>query len=331
MLARVALGSLMVVMFGVGCDDDEPASTEADWTLLGEEIPGGALLGGWPVGDELYLVGGQLDGSEGVVLRLGADGACVDRMAAPRLLWWIHGASVDVWYAVGEAGQIIRSEGGVRVDESVPTMATLYGVWDAGDRVYAVGGDVRDTMKGEVWVRESGTWRLLAGDLPGVLFKVWRSWVVGDGISYRIDGDSLREFPVPDGEKLLTVVGRDDEDVWAVGGRQLPVVLHWEGDAWAKVAFDPLCANIGLNGVWTAPGEPVWIAGFYGAVGRYDGESWACPQRSPTEEHLHVVVGHQGEVFAGGGNLFHPGEESRAAILRHGLGERTLTDVSACE
>ncbi len=312
-----------------GCPDDEEEAPE--WRLMGEELSGGALLGAWPVGDELYLVGGQLDSSEGVIVHLDGDGGCVERGAAPRLLWWIHGARDGAWYAVGDKGTILRSEGGTRTDESVPTDATLYGVWDTGAEVYAVGGDVRGTQKGEVWVRRDGAWSPLVRDVPGVLFKVWRDWVVGAGVAYRIVGDALEAHPPPDGERLLTVVGRGDDDVWAVGGTQLPTVVHWDGAAWSKVEFSPFCGNQGLNGVWTAPGEDVWVTGFHGTMARYDGTEWDCPRPALTREHMHVVIGHQGEVFTAGGNLLHPNEESRAAIARFGVGERTLSDLPACD
>ena len=334
---RVARGLVCLGFVGVvltlGCDDDDDDddAPEAAWSVLGEGLEGGALLGARSVGGALYFVGGQLDGSEGAIVRLDEAGGCVERMAAPRLLWWIHGASADTWYAVGHQGQIIRSSGGVRTDESVATEATFYGVWDAGDVVYAVGGDVRGSKQGEVWIRRDGAWSLLAGELPGVLFKVWRDWVVGDGVAYRIVGDSLEAHPPPDGARLLTVVGRGDDDVWAVGGAQLPTVLRWDGSAWSKIEFSPFCGNQGLNGVWTAPGEDVWVTGFHGAMARFDGTEWVCPRPAPTREHMHVIIGHEGEVYAAGGNLLHPNEASVATITRHGAGERTVSDLSVCE
>lgn len=324
---RAAL--LLAALCALACDDDP--EEEPAWTVLADRAQGGALLGAWPQGDGLYLVGGQLDGSEGVVVRVGEDDACVERMAAPALLWWIHGSRDGLWYAVGDSGTIIRSEDGVRTDESVPTDATLYGVWDTGDVVWAVGGDVRSRpMTGEVWVRRDGAWSLLAGDLEAVLFKVWRDWMVGDGVAYRIVDDTLEAHPPPDGARLLTVTGRSDDDVWAVGGAQLPVVLHWDGSAWSEVDFSPFCGNQGLNGVWTAPGEDVWVTGFLGTMARYDGAEWSCPKPPITREHLHVIVKHGDDVFAAGGNLLHPTTESRATIARFGLGERTLSDLSVC-
>jgi hypothetical protein len=140
-----------------------------------------------------------------------------------------------------------------------------------------------------------------------VVFKVWDRWFVGDGLVLHLEGDLLVAYPPPDDAKLLTVRGRSDGDVWAVGGSSGPVLLHWDGFAWETVEVDLTCTSQPLNGVWTAPGEDVWIAGNTGAMARYDGEQWYCARPPVTFEHFHAVWQHDDEMWWAGGNLFSSG------------------------
>jgi hypothetical protein len=310
---------------GAACGGD--SGPDRVFSILADRIPGGALLSAATVGDEVFFVGGNLGGGTGVVARYSGDTLCVEPDPLPRALWWIHAPRPGEWYAVGEAGTILHSVDGVRTDESVATSATLYGVWDDGQRVVAVGGDVWDTKEGEVWARDAGTWSLLASGLPGVVFKVWRRWLVGDGVAYTLEGDTLTPHPPPEAARLLTVVGRDDEDVWAVGGASRPVVLRRLASAWSTVEVTPFCATQGLNGVFAAAGDDVWIAGFFGAMGRFDGTDWQCPSQAVTFEHFHAVHRHDDEVLWAGGNLFSPGD-NYGTVGRYASDARTLTPVA---
>jgi hypothetical protein len=274
------------------------------------------LLAAWNDGDDLIAVGGQLDDSDGMILRRRDESWCKEIGIAERPLWWIHGSEPGRWFAVGAAGQILHHEDGEMSDESVDTDATLYGVWDEGDRVWAVGGDVFGSRQGEIWLREGGAWSLFAQGLPGVLFKVWKRWFVGESVAWRMGDDgNLQERHPPGGEKLLTVRGRSDNDVWAVGGVMSSVLLHHDGSEWQNVPVDPLCTSQPLNGVWTAPGEDVWVAGMSGAMARFDGQDWHCgdlrtndPLRDLSNAHFHAVwPGQEGEMLWFGGNFFERG------------------------
>lgn len=292
------------------CPTPEP-DPPAPFAVAIDGLDHGVGLAAWSDGDDLLVVGGQLSGAPGqelggpgIVLRIGADGRACRSLETTNTLWWIHGREPGDWFAVGEGGTILHHlPDATTVDESVTTDAVLYGVW-AGDQVTAVGGDPFASKTGQIWRRgDAGEWTQLGDDLPGVAFKVWEDWVVGDGVAWQLDGDTLIEHHPPNGERLLTVRGRGPNDVWAVGGFSSPIVLHWEGDAWSEVEIDLTCLTGGLNGVWTAPGEDVWIAGFFGAAARYDGESWSCADQPLTYEHYHAVWRHDDQNWWVGGNL----------------------------
>ncbi len=319
---------------GCALDSGPGSPTESDtgevsaFEVVLDRVPGGTLLAAWSDGDRLVIVGGDLgqDGGTTGSIVTWTDGAwCVEEAIVDRTLWWIHGPRAGEWYAVGGAGVVLHEVDGVRVREDLPTVATLYGVWAAEDgRVWAVGGDVFGTELGEIWVRKDGAWSLHAADLPGVLFKVWDRWIVGAGVSYHLEGDMWVEQPLPAGERLLTARGRADDDVWAVGGSSNPTLLHWDGTAWTDVDVDPHCTGQPLNGIWTAPGEDVWIAGNSGAMGRYDGAEWECAFPPITGESFHAVWQHEDEHFWAGGNLLSSGADHYGTVGHYGaLGTAT--------
>lgn len=315
---------------GSGKSDDSGASSP--FVVVADEIPGGVLLGAWPTGDELLMVGGDLDllnPAYGSLARWNGEALCVEEGVTDTTLWWIHGRDPIEWYAVGAEGRILHESGGSRTDESVPTASTLYGVWMADDgKVYAVGGDVRDSLRGEIWVKEGGVWSLFAGDLDGVVFKVWDRWFVGDGVAFHLEDGELVSRPPPDGVRLLTVRGRADDDVWAVGGDPAAVLLHWDGTQWNDVAVSLDCTAQPLNGVWTGAGEDVWIAGNSGAMARFDGSAWECPVPPTSYESFHAVTSFKDEIWWLGGNLFSAGN-NYGTLARYGADSEPL-EVGAC-
>ncbi len=311
-----------------------PADKEESFSVIADQIPGGTLLGVATVGGEALFVGGQLDQGTGVIVHYDGQSLCYEESATDRALWWIHAPTETEFYAVGEAGTILHSVDGQRSDESVETDATFFGVYDTGDYVMAVGGRVRgDNAGGEVWVKEGDTWSMLATDLPGVAFKVWENMIVGDGIAYQVaGGDSLTLEPVfpPNDARLTTVHGRSRTDIYAVGGANSSVFLAWNGSEWSELSVDPRCANMGLNGVWTAPDENVWIAGFFGSMGERSADgAWNCATSPPTFETFHVVAKHGDEVLFGGGNFLDIGG-NYGTIGRYGENTTELTAVP-CE
>jgi len=315
----------------VSCDDPAPKDT---FSVLSDQVPGGVLLSMANVGDETILVGGQLDQGKGVIAHYDGTSVCYEENASDRALWWIHSARPGEFYAVGEAGTIIHSVNGERTIESVSTSATLYGVWDSGDRVIAVGGVV-PTNKGEIWIRNDGTWTQLASDLPGVAFKIWNNWIVGDNVAYHLDAGptpTLEERFPPANTKFLTVSGRSDDEVFAVGGTTEPILMSWDGSAWQDIAIDPACASggIGLNGLWTDPGESLYIAGFNGVMGELgDDGKWNCAQVGVSYEHFHTVNRVGDEVLWSGGNMFDI-SGNYGTIARYGKDDSSVT-ATLCE
>ena len=141
----------------------------------------------------------------------------------------IHGASANVFWAVGDGGAAMRISD---PDSATPairafntqTWGALHGVWAASDSdVWAVGAN--------------GVVRHYTGHPV--------TWDIVD---------------VPTAEDLNAVWGSSPSDVWAVGNGA--TVLHYDGQAWTRVKI----AGLGqrrpkLNAVWVSEPGHVWIGG----------------------------------------------------------------------
>lgn len=311
-------------------DTDAPVPDGKHWSLVAEGLPGGVMLGAHNDGGTMIIAGGHLDGAGGTLWRYDGDTLCVEENAAEDTLWWIHGARDGEWYAVGPSGIVLHSKDGIRTREDLPTGHTLFGVWDDGTDVWAVGGDVLDTQLGQVWRRETGgTWALVEDGLPGLMFKVWEDWYVGNGIARVWDGGALVDRTPPEAPRLLTVRGRGPDDVFAVGGLTTARFVHWDGSGWSSPELDPRCVGQPLNGVWTAPGDDVYVAGNFGTAARWDGAAWDCAEVPLTADHFHAAWTYGDDVFALGGDLFRTGD-NHATMARYGTGALTIEQTPPC-
>lgn len=351
MIARMT--ALGVAYALAACGDDAPSETEgatqtstesstdtdgeAFVSVVQEGIEGGVVLSGYSHGARMTMVGGRLSsapgvsaGGPGTVYWLEDGTLCRQREVSEQTLWWIDGVGDQTWFAVGEAGTILRYDGRAVRDESVETDAVFYGM-RASEPSIVVGGDPFGTQQGEIWQRgDDGSWTRIHEELAGVAFKIHEDWIVGTGVAWQLmpDGSLVEHFP-PNNARLLTVQRRAEDDVWAVGGSATPIVLHWDGTAWEEVAYAAACGNGGLNGVWAEPGGDVWVGGFFGAMARYDGTQWDCNTPPVTFEHLHATWRHEGQQWWGGGALLSAGGET-AVLGRFGAEPLSLTVVD-CE
>ncbi len=309
---RLMLLLLLACAGPKGDAGNEPG--DSPWTLVSDEIPGGVLLSAWSDGDTLRMVGGDLGGGAGLMVQWDGSVLCWEAEVTDRALWWIHGPRAGEWVAVGEAGTVLRSVDGTRTRIDAPTDATFFGVWADGDHIWAAGGYVGSGQnRGEIWRYDGTDWEAIDTELPGVLFKVWDGWFVGQDVSYRWDGSALQSFHTSG--RLLTVRGRDADDVWAVGGLTGPLVVHHEDGAW--VAQDTAGLDQAINGVWTATDEDVWVAGNFGTTAYWNGAEWIRPEEPLTTDHLHAAWRHGEETWWMGGDLFRVGD-NHGVILRHG-------------
>jgi hypothetical protein len=319
------LSLLLFLTFGCASKVDDIGSqrnASGPWSVVADDIEGGALLSAWSDGDTLRMVGGDLGGGPSIAVHGDDEALCIETNLTERALWWIHGDRPGRWAAVGEAGIVLLEEDGVRTRLDIDTDATLFGVWVESDAIWAVGGHVGGGENdGAIWRYQDDAWTEVASDLPGVLFKLWPDWAVGQDSLLRLTDAGLEEYPM-DG-RLLTVHGRSSDDVWAVGGLTNAIVKHFDGTDWTDVHT----AGLGqpVNGVVAA--EDTWIGGNYGLTARWTGSDWELPDTPLSSDHLHAVWRHADATWWVGGDLFNAGD-NHGTILRHGetLAQPKITD-----
>jgi hypothetical protein len=308
-------GVLMLVLAGCPADTDTETDTNGEtddtvepdpagnvWEVVADNLTGGVMLAASTLGDEMVISGGSY-GNTGSLWRFSDNELCVEENVAEAALWWVHSRSENDWYAVGETGIIVHEVDGVRTREDLPTDdLTIFGVYDDGTDVWAVGGNVRTDQTGEIWRKaDGGDWALEA-TTDGLAFKVWEGWVVGAGFVWWWDGTEFVDRTPEGGPRLLTVRGRSQDDVWVVGGLQNPEFWHWNGTGWEQPELDPACVNQPLNGVYTEPDDDVWVAGNFGNAANLD-ESWSCASFPVTANHFHATWRFGDDIFMVGGNL----------------------------
>lgn len=274
-----------VLSASVGCSgpptslpQDAPAADAGfEWSMAFSGLDE-AILSACGRGDDLLAVGGRND--QAIVLQwTGAAWQVQDPIAGARVLWWCTVTDSGTAWAVGEGGTILRRDSGqwqlVDTFGAVSDQATLYGVWAPSDSaVFVVGGSLQNEQLPTAIARHDGrAWTPVdTTSLPAQpLFKVWGTsetdvWAVGAaGTALHYDGTAWTATQTNSEARLTAVWGTTSTDVYAVGGLGLGVVLHYDGNAWSNFAN----ASEELAGVWTAPGQPLYVGGNRGLLIRY--------------------------------------------------------------
>jgi len=171
----------------------------------------------------------------------------------------------------------------------------LSGVWGAApDDVWIVGGR---PGQGEAYHFDGAAWTPVA--LPaGTDLLVWVYGFAPDdvlavglnGTAVHFDGAAWAalETGVTDTD-LWGVFGLAPDDVWVVGGRTGqpdPLLLHYDGLAFTRVALDPAENTRGasqLFKVW-GQGDTLFAVGQRGLILRLDGDTWRALPTGPAAD-----------------------------------------------
>ena len=197
----------------------------------------------------------------------------------------------DVWAVGGEDGQpgviLHGGRGGLTIDTSAPTVASLFKVYAAdSEHLFVVGsGGVVLRRSGGVWVRD----------------------------------------PSPTTDRLLTAWGTGPDDVFTVGGLGDGQALHWDGRSWAALPTDGLEALAGLT-VAEDEVLVVGQRGLIATRPRLaDGTVAWQRAATPTQLDLHGACALGATRFAVGGNLGqYRLQPPQGVLLQRGLPERQV-------
>lgn len=310
------------------CSDDAPAgiAIPLEWQPVADEYAPGALVSGWAGGpDDVWVVGGER--GQSVVLHFDGAGWTSMDPGLGEPLWWVHGFPGGPVFVAGDHGAIARWDGSAweTMDTGVPG-TLLFGIWGAAaDDMWAVGGptqtltsgvepegDVVLHYDGSAWERVEIQALLDKPASQGTnLFKVWGAsasevFIVGDsGMALHYDGNTWTRVDTPvSTQPLFTVVGRSADDVYAVGGLLLPVLIHWDGSQWSEVMLPPAVPQV-IQGVWTAPEEALYLAGWYGYTASLDIDGTWEEVETGSPFAYHAVFGDgAGALWAVGGDIY---------------------------
>lgn len=337
MTKRSASLALLVLCLSACPNDPGDEPVPLVWHTVADGYESGALFSGWAGGpDDVWIVGGEPGRS--VVLRY--DGTRWESLdpGLNEQLWWVHGFPGGPVYVVGDHGAAARWNGSAweQLDTGAPG-TVFYGVWGATpDQIWFVGGPTQSpatgvTPEGDVVLRYDGSaferveiQALL--DKPASaqknLFKVWGAsatevFIVGSsGLALHYDGTSWEKQQTPAvGQALFTVTGRSADDVYAVGGEGAAVAIHWDGTAWSEILL-PSSAPQVIQGVWTAPGEPVYFGGWYGFTAALTPDGTWTVENTGSFFGYHAVLGDGGgSVWALGGEIYSIAADLPGAIL----------------
>lgn len=316
----------LLALFLAGCPDPEPETelrVDLNLRQLTANNATGAFLSVWAGGpDNVWIVGGSKGQSSAVQL----DGNAWTTHTVPvqQRLWWVHGLpGGETVFVAGEGGAIAQYAGGAwSAMDSTSTATIFYGIWAAApDDAWAVSGEWPDAPAGTgeagLMVHYDGkAWsRVTISALEGTpdagkdLFKVWGAssdaiFVVGaNGIALHYDGTTWRREDTGGTETLFTVWGRSATDVYAVGGFGTTKLIRWDGSTWTRLGVPEFAPQIS-QGLWTAPGHSVYIAGMDGYTARLDADgSWHESDSDIFVEGFHAIRGDGTGIWAAGGDI----------------------------
>jgi hypothetical protein len=288
-LSTAMLGAALTLVIGCSSPPGATPPPPFEWEVALRDLDD-AILSMCEGGDRLLAVGGTTRRAAIYEWRDTAWHAA-ELPAESQLLWWCWIDEGGTAWAVGEDATVLSSPATSAwsrrdVSAALPDDLTLFGVWGSGPTdIHVVGGSI--TATGNVGASahfDGAAWQRTDTGLSEVLFKVWGSgpsdvWAVGTGgIIEHFDGAAWSAVAPVTGDRLIAVWGTGADDVYAVGGDGVGRVLHYDGASWAEFAT----TAERLSGVWTARGEPLYVAGDRGFVARFElGPSGAVRATEP--------------------------------------------------
>ncbi|MBI5500401.1 MAG: hypothetical protein HY907_09170 [Deltaproteobacteria bacterium] len=287
----------------------------ARWT---REVPPGAYNLRWV--DALREDFAVAVGSNGsVVWRRGASWTYDDSSGTSQPLF---GVSIvdenDVW-ASGANGTVIHWDGASWLPSATGTTRHLYRILATTDDVFAVGtGGTVLHFDGTSWTRISDA------SVTSEIETAWvvdadHLWVAGtDGFlaSWERTTATWTVETLTTSETLYSLWGSSTNDIWAGGGWNGGILLHYDGTTWTEDRTAPSVDRKGYLALSGTAANDVYGSLHDGGIVHYDGTSWR-PMEGAVTASLRAVWGVSGQdVFVAGATASPDGRPS-TALLRY--------------
>jgi hypothetical protein len=188
---------------------------------------------------------------------------------------------------------------------------------DASNDVWAVGVASNGGVLVEHW--DGTSWSVVSSsafnglEASGVSADASNDvWVVGENRIYHFDGTSWSRTTLPlarvGGPDLFGVEAISPSNVWAVGWVRpsnlgwMPLVEHWDGTSWSKVASPDPRLFRNLTAIAAISASNIWAAGTEG-IENWNGTSWSLVSSTPSSGVAALSDGTVVVVTAGGAIL----------------------------
>jgi hypothetical protein len=233
-----------------------------------------------------------------VSAEVSADGWAPQESGTLLTLYGVSGTSPSDVLACGDAGVILRYNGGAWVSMNSGVTVPLYGIWcSSTGAAFAVGN------AGTISKYDGISWNQMASGTSNHLNAVWGAaaddvFAVGNvGSILHYDGISWSPMASGTTSHLRGIWGSSSTDVFTVGNGG--VILHYDGISWVTMDSG---TKAKLYSVWGAAPNDIVAVGEAGIIVRHDGTSWAGVG-SGTTASLNGVWGLSADdIFAAGGN-----------------------------
>lgn len=207
-------------------------------------------------------------------------------------------------------GEAPAWEIGLQLDTDRGALLSVWG--PAPDDVYAVGGQLGSPTEsvGALYHFDGAAWteQALPANTPMLhwVFGVEGDlWTVGrDGTTLRREGDAWVAKPSGVTTILWGIWGPSKDRLWTVGGDGVddaPVLLRWDGAAWAPELLPDTGTSTGLFKVWGTGASDVTAVGDRGLALHHDGMAWTLHATDDLADLISVWGRAPGEHLAVGG------------------------------
>lgn len=201
-----------------------------------------------------------------------------------------------------------------RDDDDHDLGAVILSVWGPSrdDLVFAGGTLGVEPRRGVLLHFDGDRWEDLPVDVAPTLWWTTRTpegtvWAAGEeGLVVRWKDGVFTRFEALADATLFGIWGAADDDVWAVGGAigegDRDVILHFDGDAWARVP-PPEAFGVQLFKVWGSAADDVFMVGGGGVILHHDGTALTAMESGGRAQLLTVHGTAADDVWAvGAGN-----------------------------
>ncbi|MBN1770462.1 MAG: hypothetical protein JXB32_04305 [Deltaproteobacteria bacterium] len=254
-----------------------------DWSYDDTTGTSQSLYGVWAAAEDDVWVAG----ANGTMLHWNGLGWAAVPSGTTSHLWRIWGRANDDIMAVGRLGAAVHYDGSAWTQVAPASIDwEISSTWSPGGGVWYIGGHEGRLVR---WDVGAGTWTPVATGTTGSIEALW---------------------------------GTGPDDIWAVGGWVEPIVLHYDGTAWAPDDSVPRIDPMGYYSIASRASGDLVIAARSGGMLQRSGGVWRPMEGAATYTLRSLWGNSPQEVYALGTAVDGTGAPSTAVLQYDGTAWR---------